>query len=900
MNEILNTIEDMASSMLLSLKDPSEIDRDLIKDITIEVSNLISARHNVRIGQEDIELLSKKLEERFDITMTFGTLFSAETYKPWLDNEKGDIEWYYWDRYKRFLAREKIPPQVIRSLDNITDQILDHLENPKKEGAWSRKGMVVGHVQSGKTANYTGLINKSADSGYKVIIVLAGVINSLRNQTQSRMDTGFIGKSRELGVGKNRELGVGLIDSGKQPASFTTSTQDFKKQIANQIGVSIGDIRQPVILVIKKNKSTLENLIGWLKHNNPHKLKDFSMLLVDDEADHASINTNPESNEATTINRKIRELLNLFARSSYAGYTATPFANVFIDPDTEEDEMLGEDLFPGDFIISLDPPSNYVGPERIFSTEKDLDIVREVDDYGNDLPLKHKKDWSPLNLPNSLKYAIMCFILCRATRILRGQSDDHNSMMINVSRFTIVQTNVKLLVDAFLKEIRPSIINNYKLNEKEALNNDVMFNLRETWDKEYAQTDLSWKNIQDQLKDAVSSIGVMEVNSSSSAEPLAYDRKNFPDGRNVIVVGGLNLSRGLTLEGLTVSYFLRKSIMYDTIMQMGRWFGYRDGYEDLCRIFMLPEALSWYSHISDVTEELKEEFRRMKSAGLTPKDFGLCVRGNPESLIVTARNKMRTGEKVLRKISFEGRLVESTVLINKPEVIKGNLQLLDNIVGSMIKSSKYREIKKPYGFYWEKIPVNIIREFIDNFKFHPAALYTDPSPLLSYLELLQEKGIKTWDVVLISLKEKDKESKIIQGLKVKLQMRTVLRQFENGISINKAKRRVGYAIQEAAGLPKNAVKEVEKDYKRNNPEKQGYPGSIYRKLRKNPLLIFHLLKCRDDENSTFPNEILAYGISFPGNPGSGRPDKLVEYIVNTTWWKKEYFDYLEEEEAIDD
>ena len=169
--------------------------------------------------------------------------------------------------------------------------------------------------------------------------------------------------------------------------------------------------------------------------------------------------------------------------------------------------------------------------------------------------------------------------------------------------------------------------------------------------------------------------------------------KNFPDGRNVIVVGGLNLSRGLTLEGLTVSYFLRKSIMYDTIMQMGRWFGYRDGYEDLCRIFMLPEALSWYSHISDVTEELKEEFRRMKSAGLTPKDFGLCVRGNPESLIVTARNKMRTGEKVLRKISFEGRLVESTVLINKPEVIKGNLQLLDNIVGSMIKSSKYREIK---------------------------------------------------------------------------------------------------------------------------------------------------------------------------------------------------------------
>ena len=893
MNKILNAIEDMVSNML-SLADQSKIDNDLIKDAAIKASNIIFRMYNVRIGQEDIELISKKLEERFDITMTFGTLFSAETYKPWLDNEKGDIEWYYWDRYKRFLAKEKFPPQVIRSLDSITDQILDHLENPKKEGAWSRKGMVVGHVQSGKTANYTGLINKSADSGYKVIIVLAGVINSLRNQTQSRMDTGFIGKSLEL----KYPIGVGLINQSKQPASFTTRTQDFKKQIANQIGVRIEDIRRPVVFVIKKNKSTLENLIGWLKHNNPHQLKDFPMLLVDDEADYASINTNPESKEATTINIKIRELLNLFERSSYTGYTATPFANVFIDPDTE-DEMLGEDLFPRDFIISLDPPSNYVGPEKIFSTEMDLNIVKKVDDYGNDLPLKHKKDWSPLNLPNSLKDAIMCFILCRAIRILRGQGNEHNSMMINVSRFTTVQTNVKLLVDAFLKEIRPSIINNFKLNEKEALKNKVMFKLRETWDKEYAQTDLSWKKIQDKLKDAVSPIGVIEVNSSSSAEPLSYDRKNFPDGRNVIVVGGLNLSRGLTLECLTVSYFLRKSIMYDTIMQMGRWFGYRDGYEDLCRIFMLPEALSWYSHISDVTKELKEEFRRMKSAELTPQDFGLCVRSHPESLIVTARNKMRTGKKVLRKISLEGRLVESTVLINKPEVVKDNLQLLDNIVGSMIKTSKYREIKKPYGFYWEKIPVNIIREFIGNFKYHPAAQVTNQSPLISYLELLQEKGIKTWDVVLISPKGEGRDSKIIQGLNVRLQMRTVTDYPGNGISINKERRRVGSAIQEAAGLHENAVKEAENVYKENNLNKL-VSGKIYRKLRKNPLLIFHLLKCKDDKNSIFPNEILAYGISFPGEPGSGRPDNFVEYTVNTTWWQTEYFDYLEEEEVIDD
>ena len=222
---------------------------------------------------------------------------------------------------------------MIRSLDSITDQILDHLENPHKAGKWSRKGMVVGHVQSGKTGNYTGLINKAADSGYKVIIVLGGMLNLLRNQTQLRLDAGFVGRDSK----EKTTVGVGQFSWERLPAYFTTSEQDFRKAIANQIGVGISDLREPVLLVVKKNKTTLDNLIDWLKHNNPHNLKDQPLLLIDDEADLGSINTSAEGDEATAINRKIRELLHLFDRSSYVGYTATPFANIFIDPETESE-----------------------------------------------------------------------------------------------------------------------------------------------------------------------------------------------------------------------------------------------------------------------------------------------------------------------------------------------------------------------------------------------------------------------------------------------------------------------------------------------------------------------------------------------------------------------------------
>jgi hypothetical protein len=903
----LYALEDAATLCLkpLANEDIDQISASNIQEAVNRSTMLFDGQYEYE--ESDIEFVTRRLEEKFDTSMSLGTMFyKIEDYRPWLDDKKGDIDWYYRDRFLRFLDQEKFPPRVIQSIDYITDQILDHLENPSKEGPWKRRGLVVGHVQSGKTINYTALINKASDCGYRVIIVLAGLLNSLRDQTQERLDEGFIGFST-----KNKHyFGVGNFDNQRKPASFTTSETDFKSVIANAVGVGLADLKEPVILVIKKHKNTLENLIDWLKFNNPHNLDKYPMLLIDDEADNASVNTSKDPTLATTINRKIRELISLFSQSTYLGYTATPFANVFIDPDSE-DKMIGDDLFPEDFILSLDPPSNYLGATRIFTQESDLDILKIVDDFQDVLPLKHKKDHDPGFLPESLENAIIEFVIARAIRLLRGHQGKHHSMMINATRFTIVQGNIKLLVKAFLRQLQDSILNYYRLDSGIALQDSVISRIFDIWDTEFSESRADWEEVQMMLKESVSKIGVIEVNSSSNAEPLDYSKERHPNGRSVIAIGGMSLSRGLTLEGLMVSYFLRNSIMYDTLMQMGRWFGYRPGYEDLCRIHMTAEAQGWYTHISTATEELRNEFRQMNAKKMTPRDFGLCVRNHPDSLIVTARNKMRTGRKVLREVSLDGRLVETAVLIDNISTINFNIQLLNSFI------SEIRDIKEPLdlgsdaeafalagssGYLWQMIGCDQIVSFIKNFRNHNASILTEATPLITHIEKLRNEGIEQWDVLLASNARKKGKPEDVAAYSVYKQKRAVNRPSFAGLAINGDRRRVGYASQEAIGLDKNRVQESVKEYLTKNTDKESAPASVYRELREEltnrPLLLLHLLDCHHENQteSIHENGAVAYGISFPGSPLTRRPERLVEYIVNTTWWRNQYADVLEEEE----
>ncbi|MEQ8578888.1 MAG: Z1 domain-containing protein [Balneola sp.] len=864
----------LLNTLRASLENAEEITRDEIGIRVKEFADILS----VNLSTDEFNSIVKKLQEEIQWTMGIGaTLTDNSPHNKWVSQNREDIEWFYWNRYKAQLNKNGFGPTVVGKMDIVTDEVLDLLQNPKDTGSWERKGLVVGHVQSGKTANYAGLTCKALDAGYKVVIILAGLLNSLRRQTQGRIDAGVIGLDSSLMLEdipiEEKLIGVGKIDHRIRPVSITTAHSDFNKVIATKIQTEIEQYTRPVVFVIKKNVSILKNLIDWLKNNNLD-LSQHPMLLIDDEADHASINTKKEDLDPTKTNERIRELLDLFPKNVYLGYTATPFANIFINPDTPEEMM--NDLFPENFIKTLDAPSNYFGGEKIF-VQKELGVIREIDDYGDFLPLKHKKFNIPGFLPESLLHAIRLYVLVCSIRILRGQIIDHNSMLVNVSRFTDIQSEIRVMIHNYISNLRNAVFNYSSLEPETALKNSEIQALYKSWEIEFSKAEFDWPSIQNVLNKAISRIEVIEVNSSANAEKdIDYSKRNHPNGRHLIAVGGLSLSRGITLEGLSTSYFLRNSMMYDTLMQMGRWFGYRPGYEDLCRIFMTDNARSWYEHIANATEELRQEFRKMESLKKSPKDFGLAVRNHPESLIVTARNKMRSARTVIREIDLTGTLIETTRLFDASQKVSYNLSLANNLLKRLRELNDNIKIGGNH-LLWENIPFNIIMDFVESFQNHPESNLTDSITVKQYVEdLAKEDGIKNWKVLFAnpnSKSELDIEYDVLKIINPGLRSTTT--QITAGIMLSQRKLAPG-------------------NFDRIDLE----DGEI----RESPLLMVHLLDCRlksDPNVPIFPSGITAYGISFPGEKDGKRIKKLATYQVNTVWMREQYDEEIETDEDLE-
>lgn len=718
----------------------------------------------------DREDFISHLEEKFVISMGAG-ISLIDNKKPHDENWFKDrrISWEYWKDYERFLLSQQWPALVVFSMDNVTNRLLGLLEDPTRKGEWERRGLVIGHVQSGKTSNYIGLISKAADAGYKFIIVIAGIHNNLRTQTQSRIDAGFIG--RDSGSSSKAHIGVGTLRQTRAtPVTVTTTESDFNKSVARRFGMELNSLSNPFILVVKKNVSTLQHLYTWLKQlNTPEgleKITDIPMLLIDDEADYASINTNKPDLDPTRTNKEIRNILNLFNKRCYVGYTATPFANIFIDPDDTHD-MLGNNLFPEHFIFSLDPPTNYSGYETLFLDESRRDnYIREIDDAEDYIPLRHRNG-DPIDaLPPTLERAIRLFILSRAIRNIRGQHLRHHSMMINVSRFVRTQGDIRWLTEMYVDRLKKIIRYSYRLPVNDALKDDVMFELYEDFSAEYATAEVTWQEVQDELNNAASSVQVILVNSRS-VDVLDY--KVYQDEETAltaIAIGGLSLSRGLTLEGLTISYIYRNSKMYDTLMQMGRWFGYREGYADLCRIYMSDESYGWYCHIAEATEELRTQIIRMQRAGRTPSDFGLYVRTHPDTLIVTARNKMRYTENRLLRVSYNGSLEETFILPDALEKNNHNRELIVSLYDELQGSQRPKpDNTKSYCF--TDVDWSLIHTFLLDFQFHLDMVeFRERIP--QYINQLSEL-YPDWDVVFKSIVNNQPD----YGYMIAAQVRTI-------------------------------------------------------------------------------------------------------------------------------
>lgn len=796
----------------------------------------------------------------------------------WVRKRK-DIEWIYNEAYLDFLLRENWSENVVQSLSDVGDRILGHLQDPKCEGEWDRRGLVIGHVQSGKTANYLGLVAKAADAGYKLIIVIAGVHNNLRKQTQERIDKGFVGRSSDP---ENRDfIGVGLdhkhFPNYPCPVTITNIYDDFKKQTAAQSGWKLNDFSKPIIFVIKKNVTTLRALFDWLREMNAQvaygsadKIVDVPLLMIDDEADNASINTNKEDIDPTKTNAMIRKILRLFSKSSYVGYTATPFANIFINPEAYDSDV-HEELFPRDFIYCLDAPNLYFGPDKVFLEEEtSSEVLRPILDCDDFLPFTHKKNYDIPGMPPSLHRAINQFVIVRAIRNLRGQGDKHCSLMVNVSRFTGIQKDVKDFISIYVKNLRNAVKASYKMPDTIADRNSYFMSLKKDFKAEFMHCGFDWPKVKAELYEACNSIQLFVVNSKSD-EVLDYGKyEKDGDCLTAIAVGGLTLSRGLTLEGLTISYMYRNTRMYDTLMQMGRWFGYRTGYDDLCRVYLSPESIDWYSHIAEASEELRQQIRNMRRRGLSPKQFGLYVLAHPDRLLITARNKMLSSKKVTTMINYSGRLVESKFLPTDKSINEKNETLISNFWSKKLENLQ----RTDKGWFAEDVPVETIENFLVDFRPHPEFASIQDG-IIGYLQEITE-FYPVGDVLLVSIGDNDEDS-----LKYRLgsqKRRTATIKQDYWIT---SKHRVASRGDEKLGLTKIRQSEARKNAEEEGKEPSDYH---YRAIRNKPLLMIHVLQLSSPNGNTANEEerVPAFGVSFPEFDFQ----KEIKVVANSVWIEK--------------
>ena len=826
------------------------------------LESIISVVNFENLSMQDWSRLQRDFEIHFDVEMRHGFVVQGDEQQQrdttwWSSIEKQKTNLFYWGRYKDYLSKS-LPPEVVKTTDVDTDMVMNNLANPNTE-RFSRYGMVVGHVQSGKTLNYSSLVCKAADVGYKFIVVIAGGINNLRDQTQERLNEAFVGYNGGIQVG----AGVGNASKHLLPLSLTTIERDFNKQDADRLahGINFETVNVPVLLVIKKNTNTLKNVIEWLEKQYRRNDIEHAMLIVDDESDYASINTKDED-DPTIINKRLRQLLSLFKRSAYVAYTATPYANIFIDHKANLDDI-GGDLFPKDFIYALDAPTNYFGARKIFidSNEKHLVSISE-----NDIPYTHKKEFRLTDLPEDLKDAIRLFLLNISIRRLRGQGDKHNSMLVHVTRFTDVHKNVAVLVEDYLINVLRKDILAYALLSDALSQSGVLVELKSTFHKHYT-TDLEfeWDEILVELPDFIESVVIRDVHNKSVI-PLEY-RKDIVT--NAIVVGGASLARGFTVEGLSVSYFLRNTVFYDTLMQMGRWFGYRPGYEDICKIFMPRNRIRDFAEIIRATEDLVEDFKLMSKNKKTPDDFGLYIQENPDSVLqITARNKQRNMTHFYCDMRLDGSLKETSYLRSEEDVIKKNIDVIRDVIQQLPSVSTLEK----QTHVWKDVDRSIVRKFINEYKtFDKDKLGLSSRMPIGFIKKYIEERDTKWDIALYSGNGKGEFT--CNGLHIARQTRQI--EFKGG-AYEVLNRQVSSGTSEAIAIEDPEVR------KRVSNDRKAARGE-----REKPLLMLHILEVENKESGFKLEEISAFGISFNGNAVSeGKPVRL---MINTV-----YFDQLEE------
>ncbi|OLQ72774.1 hypothetical protein BIT28_06160 [Photobacterium proteolyticum] len=873
-------------------KDAHRYDREITKKWIDE--QLDSYRTKLNLDMTDIEIIETLFRGKVAVTVgEAAVLISDEPRKEWLtDDKKLLINWYYWQRFKDHFKTKDIPESVLKRTDTDTDRILSLIGDPESESGFSCRGMVIGDVQAGKTNNYSALINKAADAGYKLIIVLTGTVEDLRQQTQERLDKDFVGSVSIAGKSnKDREtkiIGVGRSNDSRLPFCLTDRDDDIKKDPRYRIST----ISEPILVVTKKNKHPLQRLVTWLTSevNIKNGGVEQPVLIIDDEADNASVNTGNDDEDPKTINRLIREVLHACRRSSYVAYTATPFANIFIHPESEGDRADTDDLFPKDFIVALEPPNNYCGARYFFRNDEVTDqTCTEIEDAGEHLPITHKPGTAVTSIPESLKEAIGTFLIACAIKDIRRRKllikHVHDSMLINMSRLTNVQSDITPLVDICLDEYWSAITVYAHKREAETCSEGMKI-LYSLWSKHYEScTNESWEDVRNSLADMEKPKTVTV--HSKSGDSLSYEK----DGpKKQIAIGGLKLSRGLTLEGLVVSYFYRRSVMYDSLMQMGRWYGYRDGYKDLLRLWITSESLDWYAHISKASDDLREQVAEMQRREMTPREFGLRVQASPDSLMVTAANKMRTARTIMSRLRFDNRLLETDCVDSRLNVVESNFneftRLLERI-GDKYYSGPDIPKDHQQHLYFRDVEARDVIESLKKLNNHPSCGFWAESNL--FIPFLEERSVDDfalWDVFVYQTKTQkegvwiDKNGKEFSRIR-----RGIVTDPKNPNNAHELRLSRKQSIKDPSGVEHLGLTQVDIDAVKQGASRVA--DKKYRAARTKPTLIFHIIKaCKyglNEKDVVSERDVLGWVISIPE---SKVPQPDILWNVTLDWFEK--------------
>ncbi|TYB51295.1 Z1 domain-containing protein, partial [Microbispora tritici] len=641
----------------------------------------------------------------------------------------GSDDWYsgpvesdrYWLALRGRFEAEGWPDERIASVDGSSSTVVAHTPRPDRS-KWDAKGLVVGYVQSGKTTNFTAVIAKLADVQYRLVIVLSGIHNGLRRQTQVRLDQYLKDLNPDRWV------------------TLTEASRDFVKP-SHDVSAALSP-EKTVLAVVKKNAAVLGKLINWLDTPNGRKaLASAPVLIVDDEADQASVATG-------RINPLIRKLLSLMPRCTYVGYTATPFANVFVDPTQE-------DLYPKSFILNLPRPDGYFGPEKIFGRDAvewepsdeqgppdGYDMVRIVSEA--DVPLLRPGSKEPADgfspaMIDELVAAVHWFWLATAARRARGDSG-HSTMLIHTSVKIAVHESYEAPLEALRQNARDGLASGRP---------EILDKWRNLWERESSRVPAgdfdrkqnTFDEVLPHLDDVIAATRIVLDNYRSQ------DRLDYSDPSVVaIAVGGNTLSRGLTLEGLVVSFFVRGATAYDTLLQMGRWFGYRTGFEDLPRIWMTPSLAAAFRHLATVEHEMRDDIDRYQRENLTPTQVAVRIRTHP-ALRITA--KMGAAQPAY--ISYAGRRLQTRYFRHRDtEWLDTNRQAAENLVQDAVRHGHVENVGGARLI--RDVPVSLVKTFLSRYQVHEDSPDLDPTLMIKYIDqqlTSDPPSLTTWSVAVV-------------------------------------------------------------------------------------------------------------------------------------------------------